>query len=198
MIRHIDPLIRAVTRKREDALTDTDVSIARLVALAGYITQGKDILFSDVFDRPVEEIPPERMRYFTKGYAKWNDWLVEYEKLLAQLHRKEALPDAQRCQRCGLPVHVPWQSREACEHCDGPNKEVFAQMVRNNGWVLLESKVLKERIVVCRDTSIPITKEQRGLVRYTVAEVVLLENGKPESLKLLHAIKKHIGGRIVE
>ncbi len=197
MIRHIEPLIRAVGAARMEALMNTEEQLARLAALADQITRGKDILFENAeFDRPVAEIPPERMRYFTKSYQKWNDWLAEYEKLLAQLHRKTALPDVRRCQGCGLPVHTPWRSNEACEMCEGDNAPVFKQMQNNGGWVIINSRVLGESIVIIRDASVPVTTEQRGLVRYAVAEVVLLQHAKEENLKQLHEIKKIIGGTI--
>ena len=176
---------------------DLDDRLARLAALAKQITQGKDILFESAeFDRPASEIPPTRMAYFTKSKTKWDNWIVEYEKVLAWLHKQNALPDEYRCQRCGQPVHVPWQSNETCVYCEGPNAGLFKQMQNNNGWVIINSTVLGESIVIVRDLSVAVTPQQRGLVRYSVAEVKLLEYGKSEQLKQLHLIKQTFGGTI--
>ena len=175
---------------------NTDEQLARLAALAKQITQGKDVLFGDEFDHPAAEIPPARMAYFTKSKAKWDAWIVEYEKLLAQLHKQNALPDEYRCQRCGQPMHIPWQSNETCTYCEGINASKFQQMQNNSGWVIINSYVLGESIVIVQDAGVPVTPQQRGLVRYSVAEVKLLEHDKPKQLKQIHEIKKTMGGTV--
>ena len=174
---------------------ETSDRLARLAVLAKQIVQGKEILFdSDEFDRPAAEIPPTRMAYFTKSKTKWDNWIVEYEKVLAWLHKQNALPDEYRCQRCGQPVHVPWQSNETCVYCEGPNAGLFKQMQNNNGWVIINSTVLGESIVIVRDLSVAVTPQQKGLVRYAVAEVMLLQHGKPEQLRRIHEFKQIFGG----
>ncbi len=176
---------------------DTDEQLTRLATLAKQITQGKSILFeSEEFNHPAEEIPPARMAYFTKSKTKWDGWLVEYEQLLARLHKQNLLPDAYRCQRCGQSVHVPWQSNETCAYCEGDNAGLFKQMANNNGWVIINSTVLGESIVIVRDAGVPVTPQQKELVRYAVAEVMLLEHGRAEQLRQLHEIKRVMGGQI--
>lgn len=82
---------------------------------------------------------------------------------------------------------------------DDSNRAAISRQLDSAGWVLVWSETLAEAIVVTRDASIraSLPDAYRGSAVYLCEEVASLVGVCPEDLRVLHAIKKAFGGRIL-
>ncbi len=166
----------------------------------------------------------ELARYGTTAYRlrppdegrDWGDYLQAGGKEAvreAYLRAGGSLPEAMdakpadACRFCGAEVErYSADGQPSCESCQDRDPEAVGlvatvaavrQRLAGPGWVAIESKTLVETVLFVRDRKAEVPDRWQKAVRYTLDELGELRGKDPEGLKLVHEVKRVMGGEIV-
>ena len=86
---------------------------------------------------------------------------------------------------------------------NGDEAAKIAYAIKQQGWAVIDSERLQDRVIVVRDELVTIETKHRSLPRYTVQELVRLgelgrgANMTEEALRSVHLVKR-LGGTVVQ